>query len=190
MPQDSLTHIQLGIPDSTLPESALTLGSEGSPPGSSSGLKARTRVSGQTGATSSGNCVERIGKFYGSSDGEPRRALRTHLAHCSQPIPNRSVTLWWRGGLGSTKSVGLCCYLFIGTRAICRRPDADVRGEIGVAILSRQTGGVLVHRELTAADADGAIELLAGPLNNCGDLRGAQLSTATNEPVLDFQLGG
>jgi predicted O-methyltransferase YrrM len=46
----------------------------------------------------------------------------------------------------------------------------DVRGEIGVAILSRETGEVLVHRELTAADADGAIALLAGPLNNCGDL--------------------
>jgi hypothetical protein len=28
----------------------------------------------------------------------------------------------------------------------------------------------LVHRELTAADADAEIELLAGSINNCGDL--------------------
>jgi predicted O-methyltransferase YrrM len=46
----------------------------------------------------------------------------------------------------------------------------DVRGEVGVGILSRDTGEVLARRELTASDANGVIELLASPIAACGEL--------------------
>ena len=128
-----------------------------------------------------------------------------HYELLSPIVHNQSRTEMLPSG-GVAVSVPQRAWAYAATFSLEREPSAedptlddfldvrimvgDVRGEIGVAILSRETGEVLVHRELTAADADGAIELLAGPLNNCGDLRGAQLSTATNEPVLDFQLGG
>jgi predicted O-methyltransferase YrrM len=46
----------------------------------------------------------------------------------------------------------------------------EVRGAISLCVLSRETGEVLAHRELTAADANGAIELLVGPIAACGEL--------------------
>jgi predicted O-methyltransferase YrrM len=46
----------------------------------------------------------------------------------------------------------------------------NVQGEVGVGILSRDASEVLAHRELTTADAHGAIELLVGPIAACGEL--------------------
>src|SRR5262245_36826022 len=45
-----------------------------------------------------------------------------------------------------------------------------LQGEIGICVLSRETGEVLAHRELTAIDANGSIELLVGPIATCGEL--------------------
>jgi predicted O-methyltransferase YrrM len=54
---------------------------------------------------------------------------------------------------------------------LCMRVTlGEVRGEVGVCVLSRETNEVLAHRELTAADANGVVEFLAGPVAACGDL--------------------
>jgi predicted O-methyltransferase YrrM len=108
-----------------------------------------------------------------------------HYELTSPIVHNQSRTEVLPSG-GVAVSVPQKAWAYAATFSFDRKPSAeaatsgdffdirialgDVRGEIGVAILSRETGKVLVHRELTAADADGAIELLAGALNNCGDL--------------------
>jgi hypothetical protein len=73
----------------------------------------------------------------------------------------RNVPLFWDCSAAKQKS---------DDRLYVRIVVGVLQGEIGICVLSRETGEVLAHRELTAADANSAVELLVGPIGACGEL--------------------
>jgi predicted O-methyltransferase YrrM len=108
-----------------------------------------------------------------------------HYELTSPMVHNQSRTEVLPSG-GVAVSVPQRAWAYAATFSLDREPSAEdpslddflevriavgnVQGEVGVGILSRDGSEVLAHRELTAADANGAIELLVGPIAACGEL--------------------